>query len=157
MADHSALSPTEAGMCLATSSVSPSTWRSCFSCASASGYCYTNVWYSDFSAESLFVQSNWYPVTGTPRILDTIFTFYFPPSSSEFLLLSRRAQTRNRDIINTEHTSADEYAVGTCKNMMIFHVTITPNILWVLNRQRFRIEFYSDTDHALPFIKSWEQ
>jgi hypothetical protein len=44
--------------------------------------------------------------------LDTIFTFYFPPSSSELSSFSRRsAKTRGRAANNAEHTSAAEYAV----------------------------------------------
>jgi hypothetical protein len=37
--------------------------------ASSSGYCCTTVWYSDFSAESLFVQSVWHPGTCTTVLL----------------------------------------------------------------------------------------
>jgi hypothetical protein len=31
--------------------------------------------------------------------------------------------------INTEHTTAAEYAVGTCKNMMTFRLKNTPKVL----------------------------
>jgi hypothetical protein len=64
------------------SSMSPCNLRSCFSCVSSSLYYCINVRYSDFSVENLFVQNVWYPGTGTSPILDTIFTFHFPPSSS---------------------------------------------------------------------------
>jgi hypothetical protein len=95
--------PYRGGMCLATSSMSPSTLMCCFSCASASGCCCTNVWYSDCSVENLFVQNVWCPGTGTSPILDTIFTFHFPPSSSE-LFSEKRAQPRGSAAINAEHT-----------------------------------------------------
>jgi hypothetical protein len=51
-----------------------------------------------------------------------------PLVPSVFLFSRRRAQTRSRAAINTEHTSADEYAVGTRKSMMVFRLTITPNV-----------------------------
>jgi hypothetical protein len=39
MDEHCSLSPTEAGVYLAISSISRITWNSCFICASASGSC----------------------------------------------------------------------------------------------------------------------
>jgi hypothetical protein len=52
-----------------------------------------------------------------------------PRVPSVFHFSRRRAQTRSRAAINTEHTSTDEYAVLTCKSMMMFRLTITPNVL----------------------------
>jgi hypothetical protein len=49
MDDHCSLSPTEAGVYLAISSMSKNTPNSCFSCASASGNYPTSCWYSDFN------------------------------------------------------------------------------------------------------------
>jgi hypothetical protein len=76
------------------------------------------------------------PVPGHPpaSIRYSLFTT-LPrvPNFSFFLFSRRRAQTRSGAAINTEHTSADEYVVGTRKSMMVFRLTITPNVLCVLN------------------------
>jgi hypothetical protein len=39
-------------------------------------------------------------------------------------------ETHGGTAVNTEHKSAAKYAIGTRKNTMMFHVTITPNVLW---------------------------
>jgi hypothetical protein len=77
MEAHSVFFLTEAGVCPLTSSMSPSTLKSCFSCASPSGYYCTNVGCSDSNVERLFVQSDWYPGTATSLILDTVSLFTF--------------------------------------------------------------------------------
>jgi hypothetical protein len=55
------------------------------------------------------------PASGRPPswIRYTLFTSL--PRVPNFFLFSRRAQTLIRTAINTEHTSADDYAVGTGK------------------------------------------
>jgi hypothetical protein len=95
------------------SSMSPSTLKTCFSCAPASGYCCTSVWCSDFNVERLFLQNCCYPSTWTSPIFDSILTFHLVPSSSERFICREGA----------------EYVVGTRNNKMMFRLTITPNVL----------------------------
>jgi hypothetical protein len=70
------------------------------------------------------------PSPGRPPSSIRVSLFTTLPRVPNLFLFSRRmAQTRSRAAINTEHTSADEYAVGTRKSMMMFRLTITPNVL----------------------------
>jgi hypothetical protein len=71
MAEHCSLSATEAEVYPATSSMSPCNLNSFFSCASTSGNCPIELWYSHFRAQRVFVQNDWYPGTGTSAIPDT--------------------------------------------------------------------------------------
>jgi hypothetical protein len=69
--DHCSLSPTEAGVYPATSSMSQSTLNSYFRCASASGNCPISRWYSVFNVIRLSVQNAGYPGTGMSAIFGT--------------------------------------------------------------------------------------
>jgi hypothetical protein len=115
---HSALFPTEAGVCLATSSMSPSKFWSCFSCASALGYCCTNVWCSDFGAERFFVQNIWYPGIWISPILDTILTFQFPPRVPNDFIYRDGAEhvvgTRNNMMFSTQHSALNTPFLLSC-------------------------------------------
>jgi hypothetical protein len=70
------------------------------------------------------------PAPGRPPFWIRYSLFTSLPRVPKFFLFSRSgAQTRSRAAINTKHTRADEYAVGTRKSMTVFRLTITPNVL----------------------------
>jgi hypothetical protein len=78
--------------------------RTCFSCASVSGYCCTNIWYSDISVERLSVQNVLYPGTGKSPILDTILprvpNVFIYRGGAEYIV-----GTRNNRVSSAPHSA----------------------------------------------------